>query len=133
MMTDTLVQIIVASHGDLACALVRAAELIAGPQEDVFCLALMPGDDVRVFQTRLADLAGLTRPALIMVDMMGGTPWNVALAVAPQNEQIRVISGVNLPMLLEVTFSRPTMRLDQLVTLAQETGIQAMQTWPSRG
>ena len=129
-MTNILVQIVVASHGELARALVNTAELIAGEQADIRYYSLMPGDDVRAFQSSLAEVVGQARPTLILVDMAGGTPWNVALAVAAQNARVRVVSGVSLPMLLEVTFSRQGMTVDQLAALALQTGAQAVQTGP---
>ena len=129
-MTNKLVQIVVASHGELARALVNTAELIAGQQADIRYYSLMPGDDVRAYQNSLAEVVGHARPTLILVDMAGGTPWNVALAVAAQNARIRVVSGVSLPMLLEVTFSRQGMTVDQLATLALQTGAQAVQAGP---
>ena len=132
-MTNTLVQIIVASHGELARALVSTAELIAGVQTDVRYLSLMPGDDVQAFQSHLEEIIGPERPALILVDMLGGTPWNVALAVTAQNPRVRVVSGANLPILLEVAFSHQKMSIDQLAALAQETGAQSAQAGPGRG
>ena len=130
-MTNTLVQIVVASHGELARALVNTAELIAGQQADIRYYSLMPGDDVRGFQNSLAEVVAQERPTLILVDMAGGTPWNIALQVAAQNnEAVRIVSGVNLPMLLEVTFSRQGMTVDQLATLALQTGAQAVQAAP---
>jgi mannose/fructose/sorbose-specific phosphotransferase system IIA component len=129
-MTNTLVQIVVATHGELARALVSTAELIAGQQADIRYYSLMPGDDVQAFRASLAEVVGHTRPTLILVDMTGGTPWNVALAVAAQNARVRVVSGVSLPMLLEVSFSRQGMSIDQLADLAVQTGTQAVQYGP---
>jgi mannose/fructose/sorbose-specific phosphotransferase system IIA component len=129
-MTNTLVQIVVASHGELARALVNTAELIAGQQADIRYYSLMPGDDVRGFQNSLAEVVAQARPTLILVDMAGGTPWNIALQVAAQHEAVRIVSGVNLPMLLEITFSRQGMTIDQLATLALQTGAQAVQAAP---
>jgi mannose/fructose/sorbose-specific phosphotransferase system IIA component len=131
MTTDPFAKIVLVSHGELACALLRAAELIAGPQADVTCLALMPGDGIPALQTRLGEVVGLSRPALVLVDMPGGTPWNVALAVASQNASARVVSGMNLPMLLEVSLSRQGMSIDALARLALESGEEAVQVGPS--
>ncbi len=130
MAADTLAQIVLVSHGDLACALKRTAELIAGPQTDVTCLALMPGDDVPAFQSRLVQAVGSTRPTLILVDMLGGTPWNVALAASARNALVRVVSGMNLPMLLELSLARQGATVDALARLALEAAQQALQVGP---
>lgn len=119
-------QLIVATHGDLACALVRTAELIAGPQTDVKCVTLAPGEAVEAFRSRLmADLRPV-QPTLILVDLFGGTPWNVAVSLTADDPTARVVSGVNLPMLLEVVLSRRTLDVAQLALLALETGAQAV-------
>jgi len=120
-------RIIVASHGDLACALIRAVELIAGQQDELHCLGLASGEDVNAFGTRLAVLTDIKQPCLVLVDMAGGTPWNVALARPGQSTQMRVVSGVSLPMLLEVALSRERLSLDDLANLAVAAGTQAVQ------
>jgi mannose/fructose/sorbose-specific phosphotransferase system IIA component len=121
-MTNSSAQIIVAAHGDLACALVRTVELIAGPLPNLQCLALAPAEDLQGFTSRLANSIAPNRPALILVDMPGGTPWNLALAVAAENESVRVVAGVNLPMLLEVALAPQNGDIEKLARLAQESG-----------
>ncbi len=133
MTTDTpsaFAQLVLFSHGELAGALKSTAELIIGPQQDITCLALMPGDDVPAVQSRLVQVVGKTRPTLILVDMPGGTPWNVALAVAARNSLVRVVSGMNLPMLLELAISHRGMTIDTLARLALEVGEEAIQGGP---
>jgi mannose PTS system EIIA component len=120
-------RIIVASHGDLACALMRAVELIAGPQDELHCLSLATGEDVAAFSARLAVLTDTHHPCLVLVDMAGGTPWNVALAQPRLHTQVRVVSGVNLPMLLEVALGRNHHSIDKLANLALEAGTQSVQ------
>ena len=67
--------IIVATHGDLGRALVQAVESIAGPQP-------------RIAYVTRPD----RQPALVLVDMAGGTPWNTALRVARAAEQAGALS-----------------------------------------
>src|SRR5690349_17882012 len=125
-MTKASVQIVVATHGDVACALLRTVEVIAGPQSSIVCLGLFPGDDLQEYKSRLLAVIARDKPALILVDMPGGTPWNLALTVASQVPFVRVVAGVNLPMLLEVALSSNSDDIDQLARLAQETAVQAV-------
>jgi mannose/fructose/sorbose-specific phosphotransferase system IIA component len=124
--SSSTVQIVVATHGDLACALVRTVELIAGPQSNILCLGLLPGDDLQLFKSRLRATVTVEKPALILVDMPGGTPWNLALVAAAEKASVRVVAGVNLPMLLEVVLAPYGEDIDQLARLAQETAVQAV-------
>jgi mannose/fructose/sorbose-specific phosphotransferase system IIA component len=124
--------LIVVTHGDLACALVRTAELIAGSQAGISCLMLAPGESVESLQSRMEMVLGADQPALLLVDMPGGTPWNVALRLTVGRQDVRVVSGVNLSMLLEAALSRSAMNVNQLAQLAQEVGAQAVRIADNR-
>ncbi len=116
------IQLLIATHGDLGYALLRTAQAITGPQPDVASLALAPGQAVDAFTAQAQALLSTYGATLILVDILGGTPWNVALELARRHPAVRVVSGVNLPMLLEVMLSRENRDIDQLAQLAQETG-----------
>ncbi len=122
-------RIVVATHGDLARALLGAIESIAGPQQDIVCLGLAAGESPGVFEARLIAALASDAPALVLVDFLGGTPWNAALRVARQRERLRVVSGVNLPMLLEVAML-PRDDLEQLTGAALDAGIRSIQVNP---
>ena len=127
-MTQKTTQLILASHGQLACALKGTAEMIIGPQLDVMCFSLAAGADVEEFKERIAIAVSTGQPVLILVDMTGGTPWNVALAASADKAWVRVVGGVNLPMLLEVAMARGTADVQQLAHIADEAGVQGIRT-----
>jgi len=95
--------IVIVAHGDLGEALVRAAEMIMGPQADLFAVSLWPEDSPAALEEKL--LATLQqagqRPALVLVDLLGGTPFNVVARHLPRGD-IACVTGVNLPMLLDL-------------------------------
>jgi molybdenum cofactor cytidylyltransferase len=95
--------IVIVAHGDLGEALVRAAEMIMGPQADLFAVSLWPEDSPAALEEKL--LATLQqagqRPALVLVDLLGGTPFNVVARRLPEGH-IACVTGVNLPMLLDL-------------------------------
>jgi len=100
-----MVGIVVVTHGELAGALVRTGELILGPLEQVIAVGLDPNEsDERMFsQIREAkDAADSGDGVLIMVDMFGGTPSNLALRFLDVT-QVEVLTGVNLPMILKAS------------------------------
>ena len=130
-MTNQNTQIILAAHDDLACALIRTVEAIAGAQPDLLCVGLSAGEDVQAFRGRLVALLNPNQSALILVDLPGGTPWNVASSIASsialnRAPAVRVVSGVNLSMLLEVALLRQGLDIDQLAQLARQAGIDAI-------
>ena len=95
-------RIVVAGHGDLADALVSSAQLICGMVEDLHAVGLRPDDSPESFAERLtATIADDDVPVLLLTDLVGGTPHNVALAVTRRRDGAVLISGVNLAVLIE--------------------------------
>lgn len=94
-------RIVVAGHGDLADALVSSAQLICGMVDDLHAVGLRPDDSPESFAERLTAVSSTDGPVLILTDLVGGTPHNVALAVGRRQPATVLISGVNLAVLIE--------------------------------
>lgn len=106
------VRIVVAAHGPFAAALKASAEMICGALPEVVTVGLEPDDSPESFRDRLLAAAGdPARPLLILTDLVGGTPNNVALVLARDLPHAAVVSGINLAVLLEVAIGSP--ELDQ--------------------
>ena len=58
---------------------------------------------------------------VILTDMFGGTPSNLAISALNHGE-VEVLAGVNLPMLIKLARVRDDTPLKEAVTLAQEAG-----------
>jgi mannose/fructose/sorbose-specific phosphotransferase system IIA component len=132
MASGNAARIIIACHSGLARALLRTAEAIAGPLPGVMCLDLDSGESPAAFERRLAAALAPGQPALILADLMGGTPWNAAARLALQRGDARVVSGVNLPMLLEVALAGGN-DADRLARLAAEAGVQSVRAALAEG
>lgn len=120
-----LVGVVVASHGDLAEALIRSAEMIVGEQENVIAVGLDPKDNLDTLHATLdAAIEKVDRGAgaILLIDLFGGTPGNAATLSIGQRK-LPAVSGVNLPMLLEVLISRQNMSLEALSTHALASGV----------
>ena len=94
-------RIVVAGHGDLADALVASAQLICGMVDDMQAVGLRPDDSPESFGERLQAATATDGSVLILTDLVGGTPHNVALAVSRRLPAAVLISGVNLAVLIE--------------------------------
>ena len=115
--------IVVVSHGGLADAMVAAAFMICGPSAGVGALGLDPSDSPESYGERLRAMLDETRPTLILSDLYGGTPHNVACAVARGRSMLRCISGANLGLLIEAITAGEELDdrlVDRLVSLARE-------------
>jgi mannose/fructose-specific phosphotransferase system component IIA len=98
-------RIVVAAHGDLADAFVSAASLICGMVHDLHAVGLRPDDSPESYAERLQAASGTDGPLLILTDLIGGTPHNVASVIARRRPSAVLISGVNLAVLIEAATS----------------------------
>ena len=83
-------RIVVAAHGELADAFVSAATLICGVLRDLRAVGLRPDDSPESFAERLAQALEGDGPVLILTDLVGGTPHNVAMTLARRLPAARV-------------------------------------------
>lgn len=97
-------KIIIATHAQAASDLVSAFTMIAG-DGDVFKTCLLNDSGIADFSKRLNQLLASFQgeDILLLTDVKGGTPFNEAYKYGLEHPQTTaVISGVNLPMLLEL-------------------------------
>ena len=120
-----MIGLVLVTHGRLAQELRAALEHVVGPQEAVEPISIEPDDDIE--QRRADILAAVNRVddghgVVILTDMFGGTPSNLAISVMSGN--IEVIAGVNLPMLVKLSSARTGMTLPEAVNAARDAGIK---------
>ncbi|HSO30397.1 MAG TPA: PTS sugar transporter subunit IIA [Candidatus Sulfomarinibacteraceae bacterium] len=129
-------RIVVAAHGDLAGALLSAAELICGRLEGVHAVGLLPTDSPESYEARFMAAAGdPAEPLLILSDLAGGTPHNVALAATGRLPRAVLISGVNLAVLIEAAMSTDALdgeSVERLVASGREALVNASQLLATR-
>ena len=122
-----MINIVLASHGRFGEELVRTAELIVGPQEGVQAVSLLPDDSPERYADKLE--AAMVRlegqDTLILVDLYGGTPFNVSARKVLQ-PNIECITGLNLAILIEALSSRDSMALHELAAQVLEAGIKSV-------
>lgn len=113
-----MIGIVLVSHGGLGNELLTCAESVVGKQANVRVLGLGPSDSPDTFEIKLREaLSGWNGPAgaLVLSDMMGGTPCNVCLRLARDPKlHFELVTGVNLPMLITALANRHYMPLAQL-------------------
>lgn len=115
--------LVLVTHGDLATAFLAAMQHIVGPQDGIAAVCIGPDDDIAARRAEiLAALGRVDRGsgAVVMTDMFGGTPSNLALS-ALGRDGVEVIAGVNLPMLIKFASVRGG-DLGAAVRAVQEAG-----------
>ena len=118
-----MIGIVIVAHGGLASELLRATEHVVGRQTAMIAISVGPEDD-RAARTReiceAADLVDDGSGVVVVPDMFGGSPSNLSLtACKPQNRKI--LTGVNLPMLIKLAKSR-NLGVDEAVARAADAG-----------
>jgi mannose PTS system EIIA component len=120
-------RIVVASHGDLATALLASAELIVGPIDDARAVGLLPDQTPEAYADVLRTAVG-PGPCLILADLFGGTPFNCARMVARGRAGVVVLAGVNLGIIIEAATSLSALEdeaIDALVSAGRGSIVAA--------
>ena len=119
-----MIGLVLVTHGRLAVEFITAMEHVVGPQEAIEGICIDADDDM---EARRADIAAAIarveqgNGVIILTDLFGGTPSNLAISLM-KSDQIEVIAGVNLPMLLRLEGARKSMGVRAAVAAAREAG-----------
>jgi mannose PTS system EIIA component len=115
---------LVVSHGHLAQELVAAAEMIVGDISFIQAVSLGWHDDVndarKEIERRIAEVEDGSG-VLVLTDMFGGTPSNIAFSFHEPG-RIEVVTGANLPMIVKIATQKDGDTLESLARTVLEQG-----------
>lgn len=103
-----MIHLLVVSHGNFAEGLLDSVSMISGEHEGLDHLSLARGMGVDEFTDAFAVWldAHPGVQVLVLADMIGGSPFNVAARAAHENERVSLWYGVNLSILLDALNKR---------------------------
>lgn len=119
-----MIGLVLVTHGQLASEFRAALEHVVGPQENMETISIGPDDDMEQRRSDILDAvarADSGAGVILLTDMFGGTPSNLAISVM-DSANVEVVAGVNLPMLIKLASSRAGKSLTAAVDDAQEAG-----------
>lgn len=119
-----MIGLVIVTHGGLAAEFVSAMEHVVGPQASVAAICIGPDDDMAQRRQDILDATQSVdtgKGAILLTDMFGGTPSNLAISVMDQTKA-EVVAGLNLPMLIKLASLRQREPLAVCVAHAQEAG-----------
>ncbi len=122
-----MVGVVVVTHCDLAKELLRAASIIVGDDralEGMEALSVQVSEMNEELRKRIANAVRRTdrgQGVLILTDMFGGTPSNLSLSFLKE-EQVEVVTGVNLPMMVALANYREGKSLEELAQFITSYG-----------
>ncbi len=124
MTQDPLVGALVVTHGQLGQELVAVAQTIVGEISHIVAVSIGWNDDVEESKKRIEEAVQKVnqgKGVIILTDMFGGTPSNLTLPLLQRNE-LEIITGVNLPMVIKLANQSGNDSLLELVTKVTEEG-----------
>lgn len=118
--------IILAGHGNFASGIASAIELLAGTPECFHVVDFPKGQGVdELKQNMIQAIEAMdSEEILIMADILGGSPFNVAaqLKTEETKKHIKVITGTNMPSVVQAVFNRELVEFEQLIPLVIQAG-----------
>ncbi|MGH9341513.1 MAG: PTS sugar transporter subunit IIA [Acidobacteriota bacterium] len=115
---------LVVTHGQLGHELVAAAEMIVGEISHIIPVSLGWHEDMNESKREIekaAEAVNKGKGVLVLTDMFGGTPSNISLTLM-QKDQLEVVTGVNLPMIIKFANQTGDESLSDLARLVKAQG-----------
>lgn len=120
-----MIGIVIVTHSQLGEALIDAAEFVIGTRpEATVSVSIDLNENVDKLRKKIAGgikTVNQKEGVLILTDMFGGTPSNLSYSFLEEG-QVEVISGVNLPILVQAINTRKKMELSKLATTLESFG-----------
>lgn len=119
---------VIVSHGKVATELVAAAETVVGELNHIAAVSIGWNDDVESAKTEIANAikkVGNGKGVLLLTDMFGGTPTNIS-AMFLGDEDVEIVTGVNLPMVIKLASQNKDFTLQEMAKEVEAQGKQSI-------
>lgn len=121
-----MIGFLITGHADFSKGLMSSLNMIAGEQDGVVAVSFNENANLEDYQQTLQEevkkLLDENEGVLIFTDLLGGTPFRLSMLVAAELENVEVLTGTNLPMLLEGTALRFTDDVKEVANQLVESG-----------
>lgn len=119
-----MIGLVVTGHGNFASGITSDVQLVAGEQEGL-CAVDFPDKMTPAVLRKNLEMAvkkvDQGEGVVIFADLAGGTPFNQSVLMATDTENIKVLAGINMPLLMDSLFNRQN-STDEFVLNAIESG-----------
>lgn len=119
---------VIVTHGKVATELVAAAETVVGELNHIAAVSIGWNDDVESAKNEIAEAikkVGEGKGVLLLTDMFGGTPTNIS-AMFLVDENVEIVTGVNLPMVIKLASQNKDFTLQEMAKEVESQGKQAI-------
>jgi PTS system mannose-specific IIA component len=119
---------VIVSHGQVANELLAAAETVVGAQNHIAAVSIGWHDDVEMAKDEISRAIKQVSQGigvLLLTDMFGGTPTNIS-AMFIKTDEIEIVTGVNLPMVIKLAAQNQQVTLAEMAKIVEEQGKQSI-------
>ena len=119
---------VIVSHGQVANELLAAAETVVGQLRHITAVSIGWHDDVEMARGEIARAIKRVsegKGVLLLTDMFGGTPTNISAMFIQEND-IEIVTGVNLPMVIKLASQNKEMDLTEMAREVESQGKQSI-------
>jgi mannose PTS system EIIA component len=119
---------VIVSHGQVANELLAAAETVVGDLSHITAVSIGWHDDVELAKSEISRAIKKVSSGsgvLVLTDMFGGTPTNISAMFIKENE-VEIVTGVNLPMVIKLASNQSDKTLTELAIEVEEQGKQSI-------
>ena len=116
--------VVIVTHYELGEQMLQALRSILPNAPEFFAVSVSPSQSVEEMRQAISDKlakAEAGRGVLILTDMFGGTPSNIALSFLDELK-VEVVTGINLPMLIKLATLRDEKNLEELASFIKDYG-----------
>lgn len=105
-----MIGLVLTGHGQFSVGVGQALEMIAGKQEAFKVVPFLENDTMDSLENKLRnsirELQEETEGIVVFADLLGGSPFKAAMLATVESENVEVVVGTNLPMLIEIAMLR---------------------------
>lgn len=119
-------------HGKFAKGLISSVDIVVGKQDNLKSVEFRLEDSVEVLEKNIKEKIETMKECngiLFLTDVVGGTPFKTCVLISQEIENSKVLSGVNLPILLEALMKRDTKNIDELKDSLIEIGREGIKSF----
>lgn len=119
---------VIVSHGRVANELLSAAETVVGGLDHIAAVSIGWHDDVEIAKgeiERAIKNVSSGAGVILLTDMFGGTPTNIS-AMFLEKDEVEIVTGVNLPMVIKLSSLTEEMSLNDAAKVIEQQGKDAI-------
>lgn len=106
--------IIIMGHGNYATGTLSALNMLSGQEDEVLAIDFLEGETELDLTNKINKVYNNVDQFLFVCDLMGGTPFKEAAKLALNNNNVKVVTGVNIGALIEAKLKRNNLELNVL-------------------